>query len=160
MRVPVSARKRQFLERIIKWDWPDAPGPQPGDRRGHPKKPEPMPKFPDDAARLMAPARASADPRGEPLLDGHPAGVLPDEVAGGRVVVVGDDHGGGLAARAGDDQVADGAGVGIERDRGVLVHPGWAGWPKWPARSRVTVVKSPAAAWRCDGSGRVSASAG
>jgi len=56
---------RQFFERIIEWDWPDAPPRNPVIAGDIPKKPEPLPKFLDDrdAARLMAAARASADPR-------------------------------------------------------------------------------------------------
>src|SRR5262250_2972643 len=55
---------RQFFERIIEWDWPDAPPRNPVIAGDIPKKPEPLPKFLDDrdAARLMAAARASADP--------------------------------------------------------------------------------------------------
>jgi hypothetical protein len=29
---------RQFFERIIEWDWPGAPAPQPSDRLGHPQE--------------------------------------------------------------------------------------------------------------------------
>jgi site-specific recombinase XerD len=56
---------RQFFERIIEWDWPDAPARNPVIAWDIPKKPEPLPKFLDDrdAARLMAAARASTDPR-------------------------------------------------------------------------------------------------
>ena len=56
---------RQFFERIIEWDWPDAPARNPVIAGDIPKKPEPLPKFLDDrdAARLMAAARASTDPR-------------------------------------------------------------------------------------------------
>ena len=56
---------RAFFERIIEWDWPDAPPRNPVIAGDIPKKPEPLPKFLDDrdAARLMAAARASADPR-------------------------------------------------------------------------------------------------
>jgi site-specific recombinase XerD len=56
---------RQFFERIIEWDWPDAPPRNPVIAWDIPKKPEPLPKFLDDrdAARLMAAARASTDPR-------------------------------------------------------------------------------------------------
>jgi len=56
---------RQFFERIIEWDWPDAPPRNPVIAGDIPKKPEPLPKFLDDrdAARLMAAARASTDPR-------------------------------------------------------------------------------------------------
>ena len=56
---------RAFFERIIEWDWADAPPRNPVIGGDIPKKPEPLPKFLDDrdAARLMAAARASADPR-------------------------------------------------------------------------------------------------
>ena len=56
---------RAFFERIIEWDWPDAPSRNPVLGGDIPKKPEPLPKFLDDrdAARLMAAARASSDPR-------------------------------------------------------------------------------------------------
>ena len=47
---------RQFFERIIEWDSPDAPARNPVIAGDIPKKPEPLPKFLDDrdAARLMA----------------------------------------------------------------------------------------------------------
>jgi site-specific recombinase XerD len=56
---------RQFFERIIEWDWPDAPPRNPVIAWDIPKKPEPLPKFLDDrdAARLMTAARNSTDPR-------------------------------------------------------------------------------------------------
>jgi integrase len=56
---------RQFFERIIELDWPDAPPRNPVIAMNIPKKPEPPPKFLDDqdAARLMTAARAAADPR-------------------------------------------------------------------------------------------------
>src|SRR5260221_13009002 len=56
---------RQFFGGMIGWDWPDAPARNPAIAGDIPKKPEPLPKFLDDrgAARLMAAARASADPR-------------------------------------------------------------------------------------------------
>ena len=56
---------RVFFERIIEWDWPDAPPRNPVLGGDIPKKPEPLPKFPGDrdAARLMAAARASTDTR-------------------------------------------------------------------------------------------------
>lgn len=37
---------RQFFERIIEWDWPDAPARNPVIAWDIPKKPEPLPKFP------------------------------------------------------------------------------------------------------------------
>jgi site-specific recombinase XerD len=56
---------RAFFERIIEWDWPDAPPRNPVLGGDIPKKPEPLPKFLDDrdAARLMAAARACPDLR-------------------------------------------------------------------------------------------------
>jgi site-specific recombinase XerD len=56
---------RAFFERIIEWDWPDAPPRNPVIAGDIPKKPEPLPKFLDDrdAAKLMTAARASTDPR-------------------------------------------------------------------------------------------------
>jgi len=56
---------RAFFERIIEWDWPDAPPRNPVIAGDIPKKPEPLPRFLDDrdAAKLMAAARASTDPR-------------------------------------------------------------------------------------------------
>jgi site-specific recombinase XerD len=56
---------RAFFERIIEWDWADAPPRNPVIAGDIPKKPEPLPKFLDDrdAAKLMAAARASTDPR-------------------------------------------------------------------------------------------------
>ena len=54
-----------FFERIIEWDWPDAPPRNPVLGGDIPKKPDPLPKFLDDrdAARLMVAARACRDPR-------------------------------------------------------------------------------------------------
>jgi site-specific recombinase XerD len=56
---------RSFFERIIEWDWPDAPARNPVINGDIPKKPEPLPKFLDDrdAAKLMTAARASTDTR-------------------------------------------------------------------------------------------------
>jgi site-specific recombinase XerD len=49
---------RAFFERIIEWDWPDAPVRNPILGSEIPKKPEPLPRFLDDrdAAKLMAAA--------------------------------------------------------------------------------------------------------
>jgi site-specific recombinase XerD len=62
---------RQFFERIIEWDWPEAPARNPVIAGDIPKKPEPLPKFLDDrdAARLMTAARASTDPRDRLVLE-------------------------------------------------------------------------------------------
>jgi len=56
---------RAFFERIIEWDWPDAPARNPLILGDLPAKPEPLPKFltDRDAARLMAAAKTDPDPR-------------------------------------------------------------------------------------------------
>jgi site-specific recombinase XerD len=56
---------RMFFERIIEWDWPDAPPRNPVLGGDIPPRPDPLPKFlnDQDAATLMAAARAAADPR-------------------------------------------------------------------------------------------------
>jgi site-specific recombinase XerD len=56
---------RVFFERIIEWDWADTPPRNPILNWDLPKRPEPLPKFLDDAdaAKFMAAARASKDPR-------------------------------------------------------------------------------------------------
>ncbi len=89
---------RQFFERIIEWDWPDAPARNPVIAGDIPKKPEPLPKFPgdQDAARLMAAARASCDPRDRLVVEllartGMRAGELADLEAD-AVVQIGAGH--------------------------------------------------------------------
>jgi site-specific recombinase XerD len=89
---------RQFFERIIEWDWPDAPPRNPVLAGDIPKKPEPLPKFLDDrdAARLMAAARASTDPRDRLVVEllartGMRAGELADLEAD-AVVQIGAGH--------------------------------------------------------------------
>jgi integrase len=56
---------RVFFQRIIEWDWPDAPPRNPVIGGDIPPRPDPLPRFPGDrdAARLMAAARACPDPR-------------------------------------------------------------------------------------------------
>lgn len=56
---------RMFFERIIEWDWPDAPMRNPIIGGAIPPRPEALPKFLDDrdAAKVMAAARAATDPR-------------------------------------------------------------------------------------------------
>jgi integrase len=56
---------RVFFERIIEWDWPDAPPRNPVIGGDIPPRPDPLPRFAGDrdAARLMAAARACPDPR-------------------------------------------------------------------------------------------------
>jgi site-specific recombinase XerD len=53
---------RAFFERIIEWDWPDAPLRNPILGSEIPKKPEPLPRFLDDrdAAKLMSAAAQAA----------------------------------------------------------------------------------------------------
>jgi site-specific recombinase XerD len=89
---------RQFFERIIEWDWPDAPARNPVIAWDIPKKPEPLPKFLDDrdAAKLMAAARASTDPRDRLVVEllartGMRAGELADLDAD-AVVRIGAGH--------------------------------------------------------------------
>lgn len=56
---------RMFFERIIEWDWDDAPARNPIIGRDIPPRPEPLPRFLDDrdAAKLMTATRRAADPR-------------------------------------------------------------------------------------------------
>ena len=56
---------RSFFERIIEWDWTDAPGRNPIFHGDIPARVDPLPKFLDDqaAAKLMAAARAHRLPR-------------------------------------------------------------------------------------------------
>lgn len=56
---------RIFLERLIEWDWPDAPGRNPILHGDIPPRTEPIPKFLTDqqAAAFMAAARAHPIPR-------------------------------------------------------------------------------------------------
>jgi len=89
---------RQFFERIIEWDWPDAPPRNPVIAWDIPKKPEPLPKFLDDrdAARLMAAAQASTGPRDRLVVEllartGMRAGELADLEAD-AVVRIGAGH--------------------------------------------------------------------
>jgi site-specific recombinase XerD len=89
---------RQFFERIIEWDWPGAPPRNPVIAWDIPKKPEPLPKFLDDrdAAKLMAAARASTDPRDRLVVEllartGMRAGELADLDAD-AVVRIGAGH--------------------------------------------------------------------
>ena len=89
---------RQFFERIIEWDWPGTPARNPVIAGDIPKKPEPLPKFLDDrdAARLMAAARASTDPRDQLVVEllartGMRAGELADLDAD-AVVRIGAGH--------------------------------------------------------------------
>ena len=70
-RLSVSSRRQRigmlhmFFERIIDWDWPDAPARTPVFIGDLPSRPDSMPKALDDkdAAKLMARARIEGDPR-------------------------------------------------------------------------------------------------
>jgi integrase len=89
---------RVFFERIIEWDWPDAPPRNPVIGGDIPPRPDPLPRFLDDrdAARLMAAARACADPRDRLVIEllartGMRAGELADLEAD-AVVLIGAAH--------------------------------------------------------------------
>ena len=89
---------RMFFERIIEWDWPDAPPRNPVTGGDIPPRPDPLPKFLDDkdAATLMAAARAAADPRDRLVVEllartGMRAGELADLEAD-AVVRIGTGH--------------------------------------------------------------------
>jgi site-specific recombinase XerD len=89
---------RAFFERIIEWDWPDAPPRNPVLGGDIPKKPEPLPKFLDDrdAATLMAAARAWPDPRDRLVIELLArTGMRAGELAGldaDAVVLIGQAH--------------------------------------------------------------------
>lgn len=89
---------RSSFDRIIEWDWPDAPARNPVINGDIPKKPEPLPRFLDDqdAAKFMTAARASVDPRDRLVAEllartGMRAGELADLEAD-SVVVIGGNH--------------------------------------------------------------------
>jgi site-specific recombinase XerD len=89
---------RVFFERIIEWDWDDAPRRNPVIGRDLPPRPDPLPKFLDDrdAAKLMAAARVSTDPRDRLIVEllartGMRAGEV-CELAADAVVLIGDSH--------------------------------------------------------------------
>ena len=89
---------RIFLERLIEWDWPDAPQRNPILHGDIPPRPEPLPKFLDDrdAAKLMAAARSHPDDRTRLVVEilartGLRAGELCD-LAADAVTQIGDAH--------------------------------------------------------------------
>ena len=89
---------RIFFERLIEWDWPDAPRRNPILSGDIPPRPEPLPKFLDDrdAARLMAAARAHRLPRYRIVVEilartGLRASELCD-LAADAVTQIGDGH--------------------------------------------------------------------
>jgi site-specific recombinase XerD len=89
---------RIFLERLIEWDWPDAPGRNPILHGDIPPRPEPIPKFltDRDAARFMAATRTHRLPRYRFVAEmlartGLRAGELCD-LAADAVTEIGDAH--------------------------------------------------------------------
>lgn len=89
---------RIFFERIIEWDWTDAPRRNPILHGDIPPRPEPLPKFLDDrdAARLMAAARSHPRLRDRLVVEmlartGLRAGELCD-LAADAVTQIGDAH--------------------------------------------------------------------
>lgn len=89
---------RVFFERIIEWEWHDAPARNPIIGRDIPPRPEPLPKFLDDrdAATLMAAAHASTDPRDRLVMEIlSRTGMRASEVCTldpDAVVCIGDNH--------------------------------------------------------------------
>ena len=89
---------RVFFERIIEWEWADAPARNPIIGRDIPPRPEPLPKFLDDrdAAKLMAAAHASTDPRDRLVMEIlSRTGMRASEVCTldpDAVVCIGDNH--------------------------------------------------------------------
>lgn len=89
---------RVFFERIIEWEWADAPTRNPIIGRDIPPRPEPLPKFLDDrdAAKLMAAANAATDPRDRLIMEIlSRTGMRASEVCGldpDAVVCIGDNH--------------------------------------------------------------------
>jgi site-specific recombinase XerD len=89
---------RVFFERLIEWDWPDAPRRNPILHGDIPPRPEPLPKFLDDrdAARLIAAARSHPRLRDRLVVEmlartGLRAGELCD-LAADAVTQIGDAH--------------------------------------------------------------------
>ena len=89
---------RAFFERIIEWDWSDAPLRNPILGGDLPPRPESLPRFLDDhdAARLMAAAHAAADPRDRLVVELLArTGMRASELCGldaDAVAVIGDGH--------------------------------------------------------------------
>ncbi len=89
---------RAFFERVIEWDWPDTPARNPVIGGDLPPRPEPLPKFLDDrhAAKIMAAARAAADPRDRLVVETLArTGLRAGELCGleaDAVVRIGDGH--------------------------------------------------------------------
>jgi site-specific recombinase XerD len=89
---------RAFFERIIEWDWTDAPLRNPILGGDLPPRPESLPRFLDDhdAARLMAAAHTAADPRDRLVVELLArTGMRASEVCGldaDAIAVIGDGH--------------------------------------------------------------------
>jgi len=89
---------RVFFERIIEWEWADAPTRNPIIGRDIPPRPEPLPRFLDDrdAAKLIAAATASSDPRDRLVVEIlSRTGMRASEVCNldpDAVVCIGDNH--------------------------------------------------------------------
>lgn len=89
---------RMLFERLIDWDWPDAPARNPILHGDIPPRSEPLPKFLDDptAAKLMAAARAHRLPRYRLVIEmlartGLRASELCD-LTDDAVTIIGDAH--------------------------------------------------------------------
>ncbi|HEY5011745.1 MAG TPA: tyrosine-type recombinase/integrase [Acidimicrobiia bacterium] len=89
---------RMFFDRLIEWDWTDAPARNPVIGGDIPASPDPLPKFLDDtaAAKFMATAREVDDPRDRVVCEllartGLRASELCD-LAADAVVLIGENH--------------------------------------------------------------------
>lgn len=89
---------KMFFERIIEWDWEDAPARNPVFYGDLPLRQEPLPKFLSDpeAAKFMAAARAAPDPRDRLMVEmlartGMRVGEM-CTLAADAVVRIGDGH--------------------------------------------------------------------
>jgi site-specific recombinase XerD len=89
---------RMFFDRLIEWDWPDAPARNPVIAGDIPASPDALPKFLDDtaAAKFMAATRAAADPRDRIVCEvlartGLRASELCD-LAADSIVLIGANH--------------------------------------------------------------------
>ena len=125
---------RIFLERLIEWDWPDAPGRNPILHGDIPPRTDPLPKFlnDQDATKLIAAARAHRLPRYRLVVvmliwTGLRASELCD-LAADAVNMLGDEY--WLRVPVGK----------LRNDRMIPLHPSvsncWPnGWPPTPSTS-------------------------
>jgi site-specific recombinase XerD len=108
---------RMFFERIVEWDWSDAPTRNPIIGGDIPPRPEPLPRFLDDrdAARLMSAAAAEPDGRDRLVVELLArTGLRAGELCGldaDAVVRIGDGH--GLRVPVGK----------LRNDRSIPLHP-------------------------------------